>query len=46
MVKEARIYASQTPWALFYPASAIAILVIGINLLADGLKRVFRIGDQ
>jgi peptide/nickel transport system permease protein len=46
MVKEARLYATQTPWALFYPASAIAILVIGINLSADGLKRVFRIGDQ
>jgi peptide/nickel transport system permease protein len=46
MVKEARIYATQTPWALFYPASAIAVVVIGVNLLADGLKRVFRIGDH
>jgi peptide/nickel transport system permease protein len=45
MVKEARIYTSQAPWALLYPACAIAILVIGVNLLADGLKRVFRIGD-
>lgn len=40
MVKEARQSVSQTPWALYYPAAAISILVIGVNLLADGLKRV------
>jgi peptide/nickel transport system permease protein len=39
MVKEARTYVSQTPWALYFPASAIAIVVIGMNLMADGLKR-------
>ncbi len=40
MVKEARTYVSQTPWALYFPASAIAIVVIGVNLMADGLKRI------
>jgi peptide/nickel transport system permease protein len=39
MVKEARTYVSQTPWALYFPAGAIAIVVIGMNLMADGLKR-------
>lgn len=30
---------SLTPWALEYPAAAIAVLVIGVNLLSDGIKR-------
>ncbi len=30
---------SITPWALEYPAAAIALLVIGVNLLSDGIKR-------
>ncbi|MGH7463161.1 MAG: ABC transporter permease, partial [Longimicrobiales bacterium] len=42
MVNEARTYVSQTPWALYYPAGAISILVIGVNLMADGLKRVLQ----
>jgi len=42
MVKEARIYASQIPWAIIFPAAAISIVVIGINLLADGMKRVLQ----
>jgi peptide/nickel transport system permease protein len=42
MVKEARNYASQSPWALIFPALAISILVIGVNLMADGLKRALR----
>ncbi|MCK5315104.1 MAG: ABC transporter permease [Anaerolineales bacterium] len=42
MVKEARLHISQTPWALYAPAIAISILVIGVNLMADGLKRVLQ----
>lgn len=42
LVKEARNYVSQTPWALYYPAGAIALVVIGVNLMADGLKRVWQ----
>lgn len=42
MVNEAREGYARTPWALWYPAVAIAVLVIGVNLLADGLRRVFR----
>ncbi len=40
MVKEARTFASLVPWALFFPAAAISIVVIGVNLMADGVKRV------
>jgi peptide/nickel transport system permease protein len=42
MVNEARNSYTVTPWALWYPAAAIALLVIGVNLMADGLRRVFR----
>lgn len=42
MVKEARVHVSQTPWALYYPAIAISVLIIGVNLMADGLKRVLQ----
>jgi peptide/nickel transport system permease protein len=42
MVKEARNYLSLTPWALYFPAAAISLLVIGVNLMADGLKRALQ----
>jgi peptide/nickel transport system permease protein len=42
MVKEARPGAIQMPWALFFPAGAIALVVIGVNLMADGIKRVWQ----
>jgi peptide/nickel transport system permease protein len=44
MVNEARNYASLTPWALYFPAGAIALLVVGMNLLADGLERALQPG--
>jgi peptide/nickel transport system permease protein len=42
MVNEARNYAALTPWALTFPAAAIALLVVGVNLAADGLKRAMQ----
>ena len=42
MVKEARAHVHQIPWAMYFPAGAIAILVIGVNLMSDGLKRVWQ----
>jgi peptide/nickel transport system permease protein len=32
------------PWALNYPAAAIAVLVVGVNLMSDGVKRVVQKG--
>jgi peptide/nickel transport system permease protein len=46
MVNEARQNVTQTPWALYFPAAAIALLVIGVNLMADGLKRVLQQGER
>ncbi|RMH00625.1 MAG: ABC transporter permease [Chloroflexi bacterium] len=45
MVSEARQNVSQLPWALYFPAGAIAVVVIGVNLMADGLKRILQAGD-
>jgi peptide/nickel transport system permease protein len=42
MVKEARNFINQIPWALYFPAAAISMVVIGVNLMGDGLKRVFQ----
>jgi peptide/nickel transport system permease protein len=42
MVKEGRNFVNQIPWALYFPAGAISIVVIGVNLLADGLKRALQ----
>jgi peptide/nickel transport system permease protein len=42
MVAEARNYASLTPWALYFPVGAIALLVIAVNLMADGLRRALQ----
>jgi peptide/nickel transport system permease protein len=46
MVSEARGSVSQTPWAMYFPAAAIAILVVSVNLMADGLKRVIQGSDD
>jgi peptide/nickel transport system permease protein len=46
MVKEARQDVTLIPWALYFPAGAIALVVIGVNLMADGLKRVWQESDS
>ncbi len=43
MVNEARNYITLTPWALYFPAAAISLLVVGVNLMADGLKRALQV---
>lgn len=45
MVSEARIHVRRIPWSLYFPAGAIAVVVVGVNLMADGLKRVLQAGD-
>lgn len=46
MVREGREFADQLPWAIFFPAGAIAAVVIGVNLTADGIKRALQSGDD
>jgi len=42
MVNEARIFVSLAPWSLYFPVAAIAVLVISVNLMADGLKNALQ----
>lgn len=42
MVNEGRRNVSQVPWAMWFPAAAISIVVVGANLMAEGLKRALR----
>lgn len=44
MISEARTFAGLTPWALYFPAAAISLLVVSVNLMADGLKTVLQGG--
>ena len=47
MVLEARIDFVVAPWGLWFPVLAIAILIISVNLLSDGLRFIFRYeGEQ
>ena len=46
MVKEARSSVRLIPWALYFPAGAISLLVIGVNLTADGLKSALQSSAQ
>ena len=39
MVAEGRNFVTQNPWAALFPAAAIASLVVGLNLMADGIRQ-------
>jgi len=38
MVAEGRNYIETAPWLMFFPGCCIAIVVMGLNLLGDGLR--------
>lgn len=46
MVKEGRANFAQTPWALYFPAGAIAVVVVGVNLVADTMKQILQVPSQ
>lgn len=41
MVNEGRNFVMRAPWMVLFPGFAIAILIIGVNLFADGLRELF-----
>jgi len=43
MIREARTFARLTPWALVAPAVAISVLVVAVNLMAEGLARALQV---
>lgn len=46
MVLDARETATIAPWNMTFPVAAIAILIVSINLMSDGLRRVLRNEDE
>lgn len=42
MVLDARTRMTNEPWEMWFPVLGIAILIISINLMSDGLRRVVR----
>lgn len=44
MVNENRRLYYLTPWALLYPTFAIALLVVGVNLMSDAIRRIMQRG--
>jgi peptide/nickel transport system permease protein len=45
MVSQNRSLYGLAPWTVIYPAAAIAVLVVGVNLMSDGVKRVIQKGS-
>ncbi len=39
MIGEGRTYIADSPWIVLAPAGAISSLVVGVNLLADGIRQ-------
>jgi len=39
-INEARTFFAVAPWTLLFPAGTIALLVVGTNLMSDGLRQV------
>lgn len=46
MVKEGRANFTQTPWALYFPSGAIAVVVVGVNLVADTLRQILQVPSE
>ncbi|MBN2472004.1 MAG: ABC transporter permease [Anaerolineae bacterium] len=42
MVLDARTEVELAPWSLWFPVASIALLIISVNLLSDGLRRILR----
>lgn len=45
-VAQAQERIQSEPWMLLFPAAAIASLVVGVNLLSDGLREVLDVEDS
>ena len=38
MIASSRLYLARAPWTIFCPAVALALVVLAVNLLGDGLR--------
>jgi peptide/nickel transport system permease protein len=41
MLKEVTPYLELQPWAALFPGMTISLMILGFNLLGDGLRDVF-----
>jgi peptide/nickel transport system permease protein len=46
MLNDARDYWISAPWALIFPGLSITVLVLGFNLLGDGLRDALDPADR
>jgi peptide/nickel transport system permease protein len=42
LVAAGKDYAATAPWELYFPCAAIAVLIVGVNLMSDGLKQLLQ----
>ncbi|MEO0565997.1 MAG: ABC transporter permease, partial [Chloroflexota bacterium] len=42
MVLDSRDKLATSPWAVWFPAGAIVLFIVSVNLMSDGLRKVFR----
>ena len=42
MVLDSRDFMTTAPWTIWFPVLALAILIVSINLMSDGMRRVLR----
>jgi peptide/nickel transport system permease protein len=38
MIASSRVYLARAPWTVFYPGLALALVVLSVNLVGDGLR--------
>jgi peptide/nickel transport system permease protein len=38
MIAQSRLFLGRAPWTIFYPSAALALVVLAINLVGDGLR--------
>jgi peptide/nickel transport system permease protein len=38
MIAQSRLFFSRAPWLIFFPGAALALVVLAVNLLGDGLR--------
>jgi len=45
-ISESRAFLASAPWVALFPAAAVASLVVGVNLLADGIRQASRMARE
>ncbi len=38
MIAQSRLFLGRAPWTIFYPSAALALVVLAINLVGDGMR--------